>query len=651
MSSVRISMVAIVSAVAIVTFGDGPASSQSFEMHSGQVSGPRTMAGAGDTGTVGAGGVIGAAGSDAVRMFNSGQRLTNDGLIGVWEDPADPTAFGAAVNSQGGSAFILNNGWVWVTSDHSTGILADGSDATIRNTGTLASFGTGNEGILGSGDNLSVSNSGYIWAGGEGASGIIWENFGGRLRVDNSGLIVVSGQAVNGIGALGGDVAVDNKGLVLASGEGAVGIGVVSDHSVIANTGSIFTEGAGNIALLNLGIGAVVTNSGNIFSDQGIAVAFEGSDATLNLLAGTAIQGPIVFDGAGNTVRFGRGLSAVMTFDGSADIETGGRPFAIDGETAAVVDVTGFASAGAVVEDLTGGVADAIGTHLSQTHDRDAGHRFRLWGTPFGVTRTQAASGPAAGFHDDLGGIVAGVDTDLSADILGGIFIGAAGGKTSVDGDAQDITHRSVFGGGYLAYDTGARFADASLTFGRLDESSRRRVADNLVLGGVEMASADYDGAFISPSLTLGVRMPYGESTLIPSLRLRYVGLSLDDYAETGAADGLSVAGRDIHLFTARGQLALAMPPVTASSGVWRTTWRAGLDGMVRNAGDVSANLLGQQIAFADGSRKQALRGFVGAGLSVSNGAGMTFGGDVETAYGSDHALIAHAEAHLDVAF
>ncbi len=698
MTSTRwVSAVAVASVAAIAVLCQQPAHSQSFEVGPGQTSGPKTMTGANDTGTVQDGGSIDATGGDAVQMLNSGQSLANGGAI------ATSAGNSAAVNSQGDAARVVNDGLIRSTGDGGAGILVDGSDATVKNNGTIAVSGNGDAGIIGSGSNLTVANTGLITVDGEAAAGIIWENDG--LRVDNSGSIVVSGLASIGIGAGGDNVVINNTGSVEAYGDGsvgigsafgtatinndgsvvvsglastgilalgtspvvsnagsveasgdhAVGIGTVSASAVINNAGSVVTDGADNIALATLGDGTVVTNSGRIISDQGRALYFGGSDATLNLLARTAIQGPIVFDGTGNTVSFGRGLNAVMTFSGAGGLPgtilTDGRPFVVDGNTVAVIDVTGFASTGTVVQDLTGSVAEAIDSHVMAGRADNAGHSSRAWITPFGVGRVQSASGAAAGFRDGLGGIVAGAEAGLATDFLGGAFIGAAGGETSVNGDAQDITHRSVFGGGYLAYDAGARFADLSLTFGRLNESSSRRVANNLVPGGIETAQADYHGSFVSPSVTVGARMPYGANTLIPSLRLRYAGLFLGDYAETGAADGLTVAGRDIHLFEARGQLALAMAPVTTDSGVWQTTWRAGIDGTARNGADVSATVLGQPITFSDGSRKDAVRGFIGADIALSNGNGMTFGGNFETSYGSDGALVASALAHLDVAF
>lgn len=694
----RVSAIAAVSVWAVAVLGPNPALAQSFDIEAGQAAGPQTMAGVGDTGTVRWGGSVDAAGGDAVQMLNSDQSLTNDGWIA--------SSGGYAANVQGDGAVVVNRGTMLAIGDGAAGIVVGGAGARIENGGIIAASGIASFGIIGSGNNLTVSNSGSIWADGEAADGIIWQGDG--LRVDNSGLIVVSGPASAGIGAGGNDVVIDNSGLVVvsgpessgiesgfgsavirnsgsvvvdgdkvigilalgdnavvdssgavrASGNLAVGIAVAAGSASITNSGSIVTDGFDNVGLSTLGDGVIVTNSGRILSDQGLALDFGGSNARLNLLAGTAIQGPIFFSGGGNTAAFGRGLSAAMTFSGTGvpeTILTGGRPFVIDGGTVAVADITGFASAGAVAEDLTGSVADAVGQRLSDRRARGAylssSAGWRGWLSTFAGGRAQSASGAASGFGEGLGGVIVGFETNAAEGIVAGAFVGAAGGKTEIDHDAQDITHRSVFGGGYLGYDSGARFADFSFTLGRLDESSRRRVANNLVLGGVEMANADFSGTFVSPSLTLGARLPYATGTLEPSVRLRYAGLFLGDYAETGSAGALSVAARAVHVFEARGQLALALAPISTNAGVWQTTWRAGVDGVFQSAGDVSATLLGQDIAFDAGARKTALRGFVGANFSLSTKNGMTFGGDIETAYGSDKALIARAGAHLAFAF
>ncbi|WFP66029.1 autotransporter outer membrane beta-barrel domain-containing protein [Mesorhizobium sp. WSM4904] len=272
------------------------------------------------------------------------------------------------------------------------------------------------------------------------------------------------------------------------------------------------------------------------------------------------------------------------------------------------------------------------------------------WISTFGAIRSQGGSGASAGFSEALGGAVAGAERRSGDGFLGGVLLGGAAGSTEVDDDAQEIVHRSVFAGGYLGYDGGAHFAEATFVAGVLEERSRRRVANNLVLG-VETARADFNGVFVSPSVTLGMRLPIAAGTLMPSVRLRYVGLFVDDYAETGSDGDLAVSRRDVNVFDARGQLALALAPVRTRSQKWQTTLRAGIDAIAQDSDDLSATLLGQDISFAAGGRKTVLRGFAGADVAAEVGAGMTLNAGFEAGYGSDDAFTIRGQARLSKAF
>ena len=373
-------------------------------------------------------------------------------------------------------------------------------------------------------------------------------------------------------------------------------------------------------------------------------------------MGGTAIQGPIVFSGGGNTVSFGPALNAVMNFAGSGlpqTILTGGRLFATSGNSVAVVDITGFASSGRLLEDLADGIAGVVEARMPDPSDEMfAPHNGPdTWMSTFGGIPSQGGSGASAGFSETLGGVVAGAERRTGDGFLGGVLLGGAAGSTEVDEDAQDIVHRSVFAGGYLGYDGGTHFAEATFVAGVLQERSRPRVANNLVLGGVETARADFNGVFHSPSVTLGTRLSVAAGTLIPSVRLRYVGLFVDGYAETGSVGDLTVSERYVNVFEARGQLALALASVSTRSQTWQTTFRAGIDAIAQNSDDLSATLLGQDVSFAAGGRKMVLLGFAGADVAAEVGAGMTLNAGFEAGYGSDNAFTIRGQARLSKAF
>ena len=668
-------------AFAAMLLGGGPVFSQSFTIGNGQTAGQQTMNNAGDTGTVATGGTIETfnAGEDAVQMLNSGQRLANSGRIGTFGGNASD------VNSQGNDAAIANNGLIFATGDGSIGIVSAGSNANIINNGLIeavgnnATFGIISDGaganvdnrgfigvsgqasvaVIGDKSDLTVSNSGAIEADGFAASGILWGSVGplnDGLRIANSGSIKVFGGASTAIGAGGTDIVIVNTGDVYASGVASTGIITLFGNATITNSGSVIVSGASSVSIAAGGPNSVITNSGRVFNDQSAAIFFGSSDATLNLLAGTAIQGPIAFTGFGNTVSFGPALNAVMTFSGSGipqTILTGGRPFVTDGNTVAVADTTGFASSEPLLEDLVDGIGSVAEARMSAPHTDMLAPRngTDAWLATFGGIRSQGGSGPSAGFSQALGGLVAGAERRSGDGFLGGVFVGGAAGSTEVDDDAQEIVHRSVLAGAYLGYDEGAYFGEATFVAGVLDERSDRRVANNTVLGGVETARGDFDGVFLSPSLTVGTRLSVAAGTLIPSVRLRYAGLFFDNYSEAGSDGDLTVSRRDVQLFDARAQLALALAPVSKGSQSWQTTLLAGVDAIAQDNGQVEATLLGQDISFVAGNRRTALRGFAGVDVVADMGAGMTLDAGFETGYGSDRAFTVREQARLSKAF
>ncbi|MBN9547568.1 MAG: autotransporter domain-containing protein, partial [Alphaproteobacteria bacterium] len=662
------------SIVAGVSLASGAAFSQDFVIGDGVTAGQQTMSNAGDTGVVQTNGAIEtfSAGADAVRMLNSNQRLTNDGLIATLGGGA------ANVHSQGVDATILNNGAILAIGDGSIGVLSEGGNAHIANNGSIEALGvatygiisdasgghvdnhgfigvsgTAAAGIIGDGPDLRVDNSGSIEAYGTAAGGILWQSNG--LQLQNSGSITVSGLASVGIGASGNDIALANSGTVNVFGTASIGISAVFGNATISNSGSVIVGGVGGVAIAAQGGNSVITNSGRVFSDQSVAIYFGAPGATLNLLGGTAIQGPIVFSGGGNTVTFGPALNAVMSFSGSGlpqTVLTGGRPFVTSGDSVAVVDITGFASSGPLIEDLIDGIAGAVEARMGAPGDDLLGpHKGpNAWISTFGGIRSQGGSGASAGFSEALGGVVAGAERRSGDGFLGGLFLGGAAGSTEVDDEAQEIVHRGVFAGVYLDYDAGGHFAEAAFVAGVLQERSRRRVANNLVLDGVETARADFNGFFLSPSVTLGMRLPVTAGTLMPSVRLRYAGLFVDDYEETGSDGDLAVSRRNVNLFEARGQFALALTPVSTPNQAWQTTLRAGIDAIAQSSDDVSATLLGQDISFPAGGRKFALRGFAGADVTAEVGAGMTLNAGFEAGYGSDNAFTIRGLARLSKA-
>lgn len=662
-------------AVALMLCVAGPVSafSQDFVIGDGRTAGQQVMAGIGDTGLVRAGGAIETTGDGehAVIMQAGRQLFVNEGTVatsgagtydvyslgdgGTVRNAGRLLAGGdgsIAILSTGADAYVANSGAIRTLGTASYGVISSGAGANVDNAGSIDVSGIAVAGILGAAPGFQVTNSGSIVAAGEAASGIIWGLGNDGLRVVNSGTVRVSGLASTGIAAGGSGIDIVNAGLVSVSGQASTGILTAFGGASIENTGTVVVSGAETAAIAATAPGSVVTNSGTVRSDQGVAIFFGGANATLHLLGGTAIQGPIVFAGPDNLATFSPGLNALLVFDGyMPSLSAGGRPLVIEGDAVGVIDTTGFASATPLLVDLTGNIADALEARLGGGPGASASRGPAVWASTFGTYRNQAAAGSLAGFRQRLGGLVAGIDVSADARWLGGIFVGTAAGDTKVDGGGERIGHAGVFGGVYAGYDDGGRFLDLSAAVGSLREDGSRRIAENFVLGGVDQADVSYSAVFVSPSVSLGARLPVSVGKLVPSLRLRYAGLFVEGYDEEGAAAALRVDPRDLNVFAARAQLALALDPVAGDRGTFQATFRAGVEGFARNGGDVSASLIGRDLDFADGGADRVLYGFGGADVVLAGRHGLQLQGGVEAGYASDGAFVLSAQARIGKAF
>jgi hypothetical protein len=273
------------------------------------------------------------------------------------------------------------------------------------------------------------------------------------------------------------------------------------------------------------------------------------------------------------------------------------------------------------------------------------------WLKALGSYRDQQAEGSDAGFENLLGGLVAGVDSSMGAGKRAGLFVGAAAGQMQTDPDSQTIDSDNYFAGVYAGFTGGSTFLDLSLTAGVSDFASDRSLANNQVVGGIEHAKADYQGYFISPSVTLGSAVHMDDGGIFtPSLRARYAGLFLDSYDESGSAADLSVDSRDVNVFEVRGQLAYGLAPLQQENGTLNTTLRIGADGIFSDGGSIDASLLGNPLDFsASDSSDETLRGFVGLDAVYATTGAATFHVGAELGYDSNEALTIQAKAGFEI--
>ena len=466
-----------------------------------------------------------------------------------------------------------------------------------------------------------------------------------------------------------GDVGLIEAGGTISTVDGpGVYMGPGEDKSV-TNNGVITTSGIFNIGILSEGGYATVTNSGTVISEQSYAFYLGGGNATLNLLAGSVIQGAIDFgqyDSA--TLNVGPGLNTALTLRGlPATINTYDTPMAVQGLLLAVVDPTGFSAQDEMLTDLTRAIAGVVDGRLNaarfgyvpmassvtayvepEAHAAAfgygtgssvaAGTAGGFWAAGIGSYRNQDADGPNVGFDSSLGGLMIGYDTEVSGGTRVGGFLGASTSRFETDANSQEIDADSYYGGVYAGFTSASFFVDLAVTGGVSRQSSDRTVANNLVLGGIEHATADYDGVFVSPSATIGTTFAMGDGALIPTFRARYAGLFLDGYDESGSAANLSVEDRDVNVFDFRAQLAYALATKPFDTGSVHTAFRFGADATFADNDNVEAALLGTALNF-DVSGDDTVRGFGGVDLSWLTDGGSSYFLGAEAGYDSGDAF------------
>lgn len=623
----------------------------------------------------------------AVQMANSDQSLNNGGSIstiansylGVLSlgDNAEITnsgtisTLGAASHGIVASGYnapkatIINSGSITTTGENAIGISVD-SNSSIHNSGRIESFGGGGIGINSWGDNVTILNSGSIVLWNNGSHGIRSLNhntsisnsgiinlvgYSGRgidLRSSaavNSGTITVIGDSGSGIYSIGKNSSITNTGTIGAAGRDSSGINIstYSENTSIANSGTIEVIGVDAIGIRASGLDTSITNSGHVISQHSSAIRlFSSQKNTLTLLPGSVLQGEVIMAGNTNTLNVGNGLSIATIFNEAPDvINTGGAPSAVSGSLVAVVDPTSLSTDDESLADLTGGVFSAVQTRLDSLRQDDTrktetfgnsytrsstDHESQFWMQGFGSYRKQRSSGVSTGTHQRLAGFVAGLDGNAFDDTQVGVFLGTSVGDVKSSYGSQETASRSVYGGAYASRSwTGINF-DIAFAGGYSFYDRKREVANNLVAGGLETAVSDYGGWFFSPEVTLTGPVFPSTTPLEAHVAVRYAGLFMDNFVETGTSGGIAVGRRDVHIGVARTGLALPLEKLHEDGALSRIRVTGGIEARSQ-FGDqtVAGSLLGQSIIFDPGGDSNVVSGFAGLTGEYSTPSGIEF--------------------------
>jgi hypothetical protein len=627
--------------------------------------------------------------------FTSNLTVTNSGTItaaldAIWSDHANAT--------------VTNSGTISSAGGH--GIVA-AFDVTVTNSGTI----TANlNAVRSAAANTTVTNSGTITSGADSITGL-------NTTVVNSGLIK---STFSSVVAGTSSVVVTNSGTIMAAGAGAgVGsngnvtvansgtitgvVGIQSQNGIVnvVNSGTVAGTTWGILALNGNGN---VTNSGVISGFGGTAaIQFAGNPDILTLLPGSTIIGAILLNGGGDTIDF-RGGNHNLTFDTLAGATvTGTTPFVVSGNRAVAIDTTPFAMVDRNLLDFSRAVSSAVpqieGSFTITTAAADSssalafagpdgdastladdvaaipglsayadgstlpfksptavyGNGTALWARAFVGERVQDEDGALLETHNRFYGGLIGGGWQARPNLRLGLFVGA--GETRSQTDFYGETKSTlVFAGLTGRYSWGASFLRFGLQGGHSKNDSTRNINNNLVAGGIENATASFDGWYVTPEATFGHRFALGAYgggayTLTPSLTVRYLHASLDGYTETGTTAPLTVGDRSADSFEERGQLKLTRTQVFAPTEVLKTSLFGGVLADQRVGDDsVDATLLGQAIPFAIPGDDSVWGGFGGLGLEWRTGR-VTLFASAEYLALSDSSSVISGQGGLRIAF
>ena len=605
---------------------------------------------------------------------NSGSNSGGTNGIVVQTTIGDAVAINSGSNAGGGGFAIVAFSGV-------------SGNVTVINSGTSTSV----SGIFGqttTGGNVTVLNSGSNTS----FSGIVASTIGGGdVTVTNSGANI----SVNGIVAatfLGGNATVINTG----TNTGGITVSAAGGNAIVLNAGTT----SGTVAMQSTDGSEILTNSGAISNFGGTAIVFAGGPDTLNLQAGSTITGAIDLVGANDTVNFQSG-NHNLTFNTLAGARVNGPdPFVVAGNRAAALDPTPFALADATLMDFTRAVADLLdglgpaaapgaagaaangppafaaaspaGAALLAPapwlgYADDQAMVFKAptlttrdgraaWARGFAGARTQDAQDGMLGARTAFDGGAVGFDLVARADLRLGVFAGGGESRLTLDGNVGATGTDTAFGGLYGRWSFASfgrrAFLDFALHGGGATNATSRTVNNNTIPGGIEIATANYASAYISPQLGYGLDLPlWAQYTLTPSLRARYVAGFLGGYSEAGTTAPLTVARRTIQDFEERGELALTRAQPLGGDLLLTRVHAGAL--AVERAGDstVDATLLGINLPFATPGRARVAGVVGGAGFEWRTREGASFFGAGEAIGFSDQSTVWSARGGLRVAF
>ena len=357
-------------------------------------------------------------------------------------------------------------------------------DGSFVNFGQIIDQGSANDGVLVNGNfSGSFQNAGTINGGnygvvfydyfdgsfvntdtinGFGSDGVYFEAIA-QTEFRNSGNIF--GQASGVRFADDSPINFTNLGSIVGATESAVEFedDLLGDF---INSGTL--DGHDTGLLLWFGLSGSITNSGTIKGGNYAIREFNNRDTTLNLMAGSNLQGRIDLGGGNNVINIGSGLSISNTFEGGVPSvgTTSGSPYAVSGNQLVVIDPVMFAMQDDYVTELARGISRTVTPAIfddggSVGYSQDGEYGFvdqqvddtelsassrRYWAGAFGASGQRDHDHlPTAGLG--VAASVFGMNERLADDAHFGLYFGGHTGVIETSNDNQDAEIDGLFGG------------------------------------------------------------------------------------------------------------------------------------------------------------------------------------------------------------
>ncbi len=478
----------------------------------------------------------------------------------------------------------------------------------------------------------------------------------------NSGTI----RATTGIGVkAAGLTTLNNTGTI----EGQTGIQITRAPGA---RNALYRVVEGRIIRANTGqTGTTINNAGTLRSlkgASGAALDLQGPGRdTLNLQAGSTLEGQVRWDGQDDTLNLATGPARLTLIDNNAEpgqaptpftINTNGRPFLLNtttatarGQAQTTVTVLDPARIHTRTESTQSQWTGAVFQSLAQQQGTRTGPNARnstaavhqtLWVRPFGGLHNFKRDGltPAARYR--YGGALAGYAV-ASTDWQAGGFVGAAQDTLVARGPGADAEGRHVFAGAYARTRWQALNLKAGLLFGQSRTETEWQRLNNQVTGGQERVVYEGRRYVVSPELGLATRLTVRGVALEPALSLRYLGLFGAEEAERLVAgrEPLRFRAEDRHIGLVRASVGMPLRfPVNAYGGQLYGQLRVGAEGRKRFGGERIEARRGDGVVRFKVDDEATVRGFMGAGFEyVVPDLNLSFSADLEASYGSEAVL------------